>query len=189
MRSIGLVLMLAGCELYFGNNNNLPPPDATARPDGSRVLPDAYRPPPDGALGAACDIHWACPYGQYCTWDHRCVETTECTSDAQAQSGGYAWCDPIQRAARPLLGAQGTCETSIANCGTAPKCPTGQIPTVGESATTPGRFCWTGQCVPLNACDVPPQCSYINDPADCEMMRCSVYGDPYTTSFEGCTGA
>jgi hypothetical protein len=187
MRSIGLLLVLAGCELYFGNSGDQPPPDATAWPDGSKRLPDAFQPPPDAALGGTCDIHWACPYGQYCTWDHRCADTSACTSNVEAQGEGYVWCDPIQRAGRPLLGAQGTCETSIANCGTAPSCPSGQIPTVGESTTDPTKFCWTGHCVPLNACDVPPQCKYINNADDCEMMRCTVYGDPYPTNFQGCS--
>jgi hypothetical protein len=188
MRAIGLVVLLAGCELYFGNNNNqgpVPLPDATVRlPDASPPPP----PPPDAApvTGADCDIFRECLYGQYCGWDHHCTATAQCSTTAQAKAAGYLWCDTMFYTARPQLPAQGTCQTSLANVGTAPTCPSGQIPTVGQSATDPTKFPWTGQCVPLLSCDVPPDCVYINDRDDCTMMRCSVHGDPYPDNFQGC---
>ena len=186
MRAIGLVVLLAGCELYFGNNNNTPGPlpDAPIRtplPDASPpVIVDA------GLTVGSCDIHQECLYGQYCTWDHTCVPTATCTSNADAQAKGYLWCDAMFYTARPQLPVQGTCQTSLANSGTPPTCPTGQIPTVGQSATNPTKVAWTGNCVPLNSCDVPPDCVYINDAADCSLMRCGVHGDPYTQDFLGC---
>jgi hypothetical protein len=143
-----------------------------------------------GTGPAKCDWDSECQTGEYCAPDHTCVATCTCTDDETAVAGGYGWCDETRSTCLPGQDPSGTCGgTATCNLG-APSCPSGQVPTLIDG-------CWTGQCRDYNACDLAPECTHINDSANCGMradcrkvmngINCHKIGDPNTACNDGDT--
>jgi hypothetical protein len=53
-----------------------------------------------------------------------------------------------------------SCNGTITCAAPPPTCATGEVQTIAAG-------CWTGGCLPIAACDVPPPCADIDDAADC----------------------
>ena len=130
---------LAGCDLYTGN---------TPSSNGG-----------GGSTGYSCGSNADCASGCYCS-SGVCTEGGFCTTDADCGSGYY--CDTSRNSCEPGQNPNGTCggEPSASCTAQAPQCPSGQVPLLYNG-------CWNGNCVAYASCDVPPDCTHINDETDC----------------------
>ena len=106
-----------------------------------------------------CQSNADCPQGSVCDAStSQCTATCTCTTDADAVSQGYGWCD--NGTCAQGTDPNGSCGGTV-TCTTAkPTCPSGQVPTITNG-------CYTGNCEAISACDTAPVCSNINDEQDC----------------------
>lgn len=102
-----------------------------------------------------------CADGQVCdTSISTCVNTCSCSTDAQAVSQGYGYCDETRMTCEKGSDPNGSCAGTVTCNTTAPKCASGEVPTILMG-------CYTGNCEAISACDTAPPCTAINDEADC----------------------
>jgi hypothetical protein len=108
-----------------------------------------------------CTADSGCPTGTTCDIPTgTCTATCTCSTDAQAVTAGYGYCDETRMTCMTGTDPNGSCVGTI-TCATAqPVCPAGQVPTQING-------CWTGQCEAYAACDMAPTCAVINDETDC----------------------
>jgi len=108
-----------------------------------------------------CATNTDCANGTVCDpTSGQCNETCTCTTDAQAVTAGYGYCDETRNTCMAGTDPAGSCAGTI-TCNTAqPTCPTGQVPTIVSG-------CWTGSCEAYAACGASPACTSINDEPDC----------------------
>jgi len=171
---IAIAGSIAGCNLYFGPNND----DSTSTPSGS---------PPTGSAGSGyeCAANTDCAAGCYCS-NGVCAEggfcqtdtdcgpgytcdvqrsscepiTCTCTSDAEAVSQGYGWCDETNGTCQTGTDPAGTCAGEV-TCATAPpSCPENNVALVKDG-------CYTGECRAISACEAAPACSHLQHEDDC----------------------
>ncbi len=142
---------------------------------------------PDG-----CTTSADCQAGQYCDpATQGCTSSCTCTTDAEAQSQGWGYCDESRGTCEPANPA-GSCGGAV-TCNQIPtSCPDGQVPQISAG-------CYTGSCVAITSCDVTPGCSALQHEGDClgRATDCtSVYtginctnagGTTCTAGSTGCT--
>jgi hypothetical protein len=194
LSSVGLALalamasVLAGCQLYFGSNDD--DGDRGGRPPGSACAKDA-----DCAAGCfcengtcaeagfcgsdkdcgtgfhcdtarsscipnpACSANENCSQGSMCS-NGGCVVTCTCANDADAIKQGAGWCDVARSTCMPGTNPLGACTGAITCTNAPPKCVEGEVP---------GRAngCYTGSCRPIDACEAAPECKAIQFELDC----------------------
>jgi hypothetical protein len=131
----------------------------------SSCEPNTTPPPPPPKT---CDWDSDCPSGQYCEYDHKCVATCTCATDAEAIAGGWGWCDETRNTCLPGADPNGSCAGDI-TCTTAqPTCPAGQVAKSFDG-------CWTNECVDYASCDVPATCGRITDETNCMTRSTDCY--------------
>lgn len=118
--------------------------------------------------------------GMACEVDADCVVVNDCCSCTAAHAEDMidacpVKCDQTACDAAGLAGIEaqcvfGSCELVPVPCNDAgvfcddpqPDCPDGTLPSVTEDGN-----CWTGNCVPAEACDVVPDCTWCSDADTC----------------------
>jgi hypothetical protein len=123
-----------------------------------------------------CELDEDCAAGSSCE-NGLCEPTCICTSDAEAQAAGYAYCNETRSTCETEL-PTGSCGGDV-TCTTAePSCPAGEVALIKDG-------CYTGTCNAIGTCDVSPTCQAYQHEADC-------FGaDGCTASYTGinCTKA
>jgi hypothetical protein len=115
-----------------------------------------------------CTDDEQCPQGAYCEQNRgECVATGTC--DGGSCPDGHQ-CDSARNTCVPCTGSScggskdpGSCNGAV-TCGDAPPvCPSGTVPGIADG-------CYTGFCIPLAACDVPPppSCEELTSETDCQ---------------------
>lgn len=110
---------------------------------------------PDGCATSA-----DCNAGEYCdAASGQCTSSCTCTTDAQAQSQGWGYCDETRGTCEPPL-PNGSCGGAVTCNQIMTVCPEGQVALVANG-------CWTGGCGALASCDVTPVCTSLQHEGDC----------------------
>jgi len=105
-----------------------------------------------------CNFDEDCPVGSSCENGY-CETTCVCTTDAEAQAQGYAYCNEARTTCEPAL-PSGSCAGDV-TCNTQPPtCPAGEVPLINNG-------CYTGTCNPIGTCDLAPACDAYQHEADC----------------------
>lgn len=108
-----------------------------------------------------CTDDSACAAGCYCDPNGNCAESCYCTTDAEAQASGFGFCDEPRNTCMPGADPdRGSCNAPVTCALGAPTCAAGQVPLIKDG-------CYTGECVGINTCDVPPPCTALNTEALC----------------------
>lgn len=133
---------------------------------------------PDG-----CNTSADCNAGEYCDpATQGCTSSCTCTTDAQAQSQGWGYCDETRGTCEPPL-ANGSCGGAV-TCNQIPtSCPEGQLALIFNG-------CYTGACGAISGCDVTPVCGQMQHEGDClnRAADCtSVYTGNNCTNSTGAT--
>lgn len=110
--------------------------------------------------GPECSVSSDCCIGSICTALGACEQSCTCTSDSEAISHGFGWCDLTRYTCMPGSDPTGSCAGSV-TCTTAPPaCPGGQVAVVLAG-------CYTGACRAIDQCEAPPACTSLQHEADC----------------------
>ncbi|MEO8700904.1 MAG: hypothetical protein ABI867_12725 [Kofleriaceae bacterium] len=184
--SLGLLVALGGCSLYFGESedgrggDSRPPglscesnadcaagcfcEDGTCEEAGfcttSEDCPDGFHcDDRSSCVPDTCDADNACPTGQVCD-NGQCTSTCECSSDAEAQAGGYGYCDEATSTCYPGTDPAGSCGGAVTCATDAPNCAVGEVPLIVDG-------CYTGACKAIAQCDVTPACDALDNTTDC----------------------
>jgi hypothetical protein len=110
-----------------------------------------------------------CPQGQDCSpATLKCTTTSSCTSDAEAVSQMFDYCDESRSTCLPGIDSEGDCAGPVTcNLGR-PSCPEGQVAKINEG-------CYTGECQAINTCGTTPGCAAYTHESDCEAaMTCNL---------------
>ncbi len=122
-----------------------------------------------------------------CTAVHVEQDVRECDLECE-----MTMCDALGIPDIGLVCAEGRCELEPRNCsdafitcdGIPPRCPEGTLPEI-----TPEGDCWTGACIPIEACDGVPSCEFcaegevcVNDEAG---LGTFVHCEPLPDACEG----
>ncbi|MCX5741265.1 MAG: hypothetical protein NT062_02060 [Proteobacteria bacterium] len=118
-----------------------------------------------------CAADSECPSGAVCA-DGACTSTCSCTTDAQAQQGGYGYCDESRNTCVPGTDPAGTCAGTITCNIVAPTCAAGSVPLILDG-------CYTGECRVITTCGETPSCGALSHEADC-LNRASDCSAVYT---------
>ena len=197
LHALPFVLMLAGCELYFGGNNSSGDgswsycgSDGFYQCDSNNncTLVSSTCPADTGSGGSAgngytCSSNTDCAAGCFCE-NGTCEEGGFCTSDSDCGSGFF--CDTSRSSCEPNpsptpvgCGSNADCTGAEQFCdATSNTCQTGSCagtitcnivaPTCPSgSAPVIANGCYTGTCQAIASCDAPPACGNINDESDC----------------------
>ncbi|HEY3802532.1 MAG TPA: hypothetical protein VGL61_07980 [Kofleriaceae bacterium] len=169
LNALPLLMLLAGCELYFGgdnssgngswsycgtdgyyqcdSNNNCTLVSATCPPDSS----DGGSGGSVGGSGFECDSNADCSAGCYCTSSGVCEEGGFCTSDSDCGSGYF--CDTSRSSCEPDGSGSGS-GSGVTTCSSNTDC-TGSEQYCDATTGT----CQTGSCAGTVTCNLgPPTC-------------------------------
>jgi hypothetical protein len=200
LSSVGLALALAmafalaGCQLYFGSNDDdrgggrggNPPGSACTRDsecaagcfceDGTCAEAGFCGADKDCGNGFHCDMarsscipNPACSASQPCSGgfvceNDACVATCSCENDADAVRQGAGWCDLDRKTCMRGTNPLGACTGAITCTTKSPECPAGQV-----AGRTDG--CFTGTCRPIDGCEAAPECKALQHELDCRARN------------------
>ena len=117
-------------------------------------------------MGGACESDADCVLVEdccSCTAVHVDDDVAECDIDCKASV-----CETSGIPMHPVECRFGTCQLADVDCNQdlvlcdlpTPKCPDGQLPSVEDD-------CFTGNCVPVEACNTVPDCSWCGPGETC----------------------
>lgn len=193
--AVAMAFVVAGCQLYFGSNDDdgggSPPGFPCAKDgdcaagcyceDGKCAEAGFCGDDKDCGAGFHCDkARSSCVPNPVCSGNEQCakgsvcdnggcVSTCVCTSDADALRQGAGWCDEVRGTCMPGTDPAGACTGAITCTTAAPKCAIGEVALRKDG-------CFTGQCRAISACEAAPECKAIQHEADCLTRNadCSV---------------
>ena len=108
-----------------------------------------------------------CGNGYHCNTDRSSCEPNppppacHCTSDAEAKSQGFDYCDEWTGTCEKGTDPAGTCGGEATCNQLPPTCQPGDVPLLGADG------CWNGECEAASQCAVAPSCSHIKDADTC----------------------
>jgi hypothetical protein len=151
-----VIAMFAGCHLYVDPDDGSAPCRPGDRCGGSGPNTTEPWPVPTDGGQTWCETDEQCAAGCYCE-DNVCHEAGFCSRDSDCSYGYH--CDEPRSSCVP--------DSRTASCGgtvtcamARPACPAGQVATIANG-------CYTGECVAITSCDVPPSCEALTHEADC----------------------
>lgn len=153
--TIGFTVSLAGCHLYFTDDDEDYPEecwwDECNGPTSPGTVPDA------GGEGWQCETNDQCAAGCFCS-DGWCEETGFCDQYTTCTDG--LTCDD-RGTCVPTPEPEVTCQSEVLCDEAAPICPAGTTPAIENG-------CYTGQCMAKEDCPdgAPFACSDFNDLED-----------------------
>lgn len=131
----------------------------------------------------SCATSADCDAGQYCDpATSGCTASCACTTDADAQSQGWGYCDETRGTCEPPNPA-GSCGGAVTCNQFPPTCGDGQVAQIADG-------CYTGSCIAITGCDVTPACGSLQHEGDClaRTTDCtSVYTGINCTNSSGTT--
>lgn len=182
------VTTLAGCQLYFGEENGggggfVEPGFACVEDDDCAAgcfcgedgtceeagfctedsqCADGFT--CDEARGSCepttCTTSAECPAGQSCQ-DGQCTATCSCTNDTQAIDQGFGYCDESRETCEPGVDPAGLCTGEVTCNEQQPNCEVGTTAAILDG-------CYTGGCLAIAQCNAPPVCENLQHVEDCE---------------------
>jgi hypothetical protein len=173
--AIATVGTIAGCDLYFNDKGGSSPSASSGGSGGSAASGSGFECSmnTDCAAGCYC-ANGTCTEGGFCQTNSDCGPgyqcdtnrsscepiTCTCTSDADAISKGFGWCDETTGTCETGTDPAGDCNDAV-TCTTAPPaCPEGNVALVLNG-------CYTGACRAITACESAPACSHLQHEDDC----------------------
>jgi hypothetical protein len=196
LSSVGLALalamasVLAGCQLYFGSNDDdsrggrggNPPGSACVNnsdcaagcfcEDGTCAEAGFCGSDADCGAGFRCDTaRSSCIPNPACTSNEACgngsicdnggcVATCACANDAEAVQQGAGWCDVARNTCMKGTNPVGACTGAVTCTTAAPVCPEGEVPGRKDG-------CFTGTCRAIDGCEAAPECKVLQHELDC----------------------